>query len=146
VDTVGKYTDEVVQGQCYLHPARRAHLHDLTTAGLWLQVHGKSGQYVTVPKHFCSCQAYYYKVLSKSADPYVSSKGIISGQNNLANRSRGSMCSPGVMGGPGARGPCSAADAQRAGFASWLAAECQPSADRVGHIQVLSKASSRNAF
>lgn len=38
----------------------------------WLQVHGKSGNYLTLPKSYCACQAHYYEVVAKSEAPYVS--------------------------------------------------------------------------
>lgn len=37
-----------------------------------LQVHGKSGNYLTLPTSYCACQAHYYEVVSKSEAPYVS--------------------------------------------------------------------------
>jgi predicted nucleic acid-binding Zn finger protein len=37
-----------------------------------LQVHGKSGEYLTLAKSYCSCQAHYYEVVAKSEAPYVS--------------------------------------------------------------------------
>lgn len=37
-----------------------------------VQVHGKSGQHLTLSKSFCSCQAHYYEVVCKAEAPYVS--------------------------------------------------------------------------
>jgi hypothetical protein len=39
------------------------------------QVHGKSGNYLTLPTSYCACQAHYYEVVSKSEAPYVSATG-----------------------------------------------------------------------
>lgn len=34
------------------------------------EVHGKSGQYLTLPKTYCSCHAHYYEVVAKSEAPF----------------------------------------------------------------------------
>jgi hypothetical protein len=39
------------------------------------QVHGKSHQHTTLPRHYCSCQAYHYEVVCRSDAPYVSGRG-----------------------------------------------------------------------
>lgn len=39
------------------------------------QVHGKSGQYLTLVKSYCSCQAHYYEVVAKGEALYVSNCG-----------------------------------------------------------------------
>jgi predicted nucleic acid-binding Zn finger protein len=55
-------------------------------------VHGKSGQYITLPRHYCSCQAHFYEVVGKADAPYVreQTKGVASGW--LPPQGVGSCC------------------------------------------------------
>jgi hypothetical protein len=41
-------------------------------------VHGNSGEYLTLARTYCSCQAHYYEVVAKSEAPYVSLQPQIS--------------------------------------------------------------------
>lgn len=48
-------------------------MHSLNS-GCVAQVQGKTAadQYLVFPDHYCSCQAFFYEVVSRSEAPYVS--------------------------------------------------------------------------
>jgi hypothetical protein len=37
-----------------------------------LQVAGRDKQYITLPKHYCSCEAFYHEVVLRGEAPFVS--------------------------------------------------------------------------